>query len=95
VAHAQQQLQHTQQQQASITEAEVQAKHDRLRALQLLHEQQHAQRMAGLQEQEEQVRSRCVRAAPWVPRQSCYSVTVVAEPLALIRQDNVGGECPS
>lgn len=51
-------LQEKKEQQFAITEAEVQAKHDRLRALQLLHEQQHAQRLAELEEREADVQHR-------------------------------------
>jgi chromosome segregation ATPase len=51
-------LQEKKEQQFAITGAEVQAKHDRLRALQLLHEQQHAQKLAELEEREVDVQHR-------------------------------------
>jgi chromosome segregation ATPase len=55
LAVEQQQQMQKGQQQVALTEAEIQAKHDRLRALRLLHDQQHVQKLSALQEQQAQL----------------------------------------
>lgn len=55
LAVEQQQQMQKGQQQVALTEAEIQAKHDRLRALRLMHNQQHAQKLSALQQQHAQL----------------------------------------